>query len=150
MGGDSGGPLFDMHGRVIGIHSRIGGSARANLHVPADAYRQSWDRLAKGEAWGQRMRGPRPGGPYVGVVADPRSNRAKILGVQRGSPAEAAGIRPGDVIAKFDGKPVKDFAALAAAVRAKRPGNKVTVEIQRGDETLRLELTIGKFRGPAR
>jgi serine protease Do len=50
VGGDSGGPLFDMQGRVIGIHSRIGGLAiTENLHVPVDAYRKDWDRLARGD-----------------------------------------------------------------------------------------------------
>jgi S1-C subfamily serine protease len=54
VGGDSGGPLFDMQGRVIGIHSRIGGLAiTENMHVPVDTYRQTWDKLAKGESWGR-------------------------------------------------------------------------------------------------
>lgn len=53
VGGDSGGPLFDMQGRVIGIHSRIGGFAiTENMHVPIDTYVQTWDKLAKGESWG--------------------------------------------------------------------------------------------------
>jgi S1-C subfamily serine protease len=53
VGGDSGGPLFDMQGRVIGIHSRIGGKEiTENVHVPVDTFRQTWDRLAKGESWG--------------------------------------------------------------------------------------------------
>jgi len=52
VGGDSGGPLFDMQGRVIGIHSRIGGSAMTeNIHVPIDTYRQHFARLEKGDAW---------------------------------------------------------------------------------------------------
>jgi serine protease Do len=52
VGGDSGGPLFDMAGNVVGIHSRIGGVITENVHVPVDTYRESWDRLAKGESWG--------------------------------------------------------------------------------------------------
>ncbi|MFC1806519.1 S1C family serine protease [Planctomycetota bacterium] len=150
VGGDSGGPLFDMHGRIVGIHSRIGGTLSSNVHVPADTYRETWDRLAKGEAWGARMMGPRRGGPYIGVVADPHSDKPKIMSVQPKSPAAAAGIKQGDIITKFDGKPLKDFAALATAVRKKKPGNKVKIEIQRGDETLTLDLTIGKYPGPQR
>ena len=45
IGGDSGGPLFDMNGRVIGIHSRIGPQLVHNVHVPIDAFHDSWDRL---------------------------------------------------------------------------------------------------------
>src|SRR5690606_1520398 len=52
VGGDSGGPLFDMQGRVIAIHSRIGGPLTANIHVPVNVYKENWDRLAAGEAWG--------------------------------------------------------------------------------------------------
>src|SRR5438876_11640505 len=49
VGGDSGGPLFDMQGRVIGIHSRIGQTLAQNMHVPVDTYRETWDRLVKGD-----------------------------------------------------------------------------------------------------
>ncbi|MBX3748429.1 MAG: trypsin-like peptidase domain-containing protein [Verrucomicrobiae bacterium] len=52
-GGDSGGPLFDMHGRVVGIHSRISNSTAENYHVPIDAYLEDWVRLIRGENWGQ-------------------------------------------------------------------------------------------------
>lgn len=53
VGGDSGGPLFDMQGRVVGIHSRIGGAAiTENVHVPVNTFRDTWDKLAAGESWG--------------------------------------------------------------------------------------------------
>lgn len=51
VAGDSGGPLFDLKGRIIGINSRIGGSTDMNYHVPVDIYRDTWDRLANGEHW---------------------------------------------------------------------------------------------------
>jgi len=65
VGGDSGGPLFDMNGKVIGIHSRIGVGIADNVHVPVDTYRETWGKLAKGEVWGGRFelpfsRGGRP------------------------------------------------------------------------------------------
>jgi serine protease Do len=49
--GDQGGPLFDMDGKVVGIHSRKGQGIAQNYHVPIDAYVQSWNRLVKGEVW---------------------------------------------------------------------------------------------------
>ena len=56
VGGDSGGPLFDMQGRVIGIHSRIGGFAiTENMHVPVDTFRETWDKLVKGDSWGSQL-----------------------------------------------------------------------------------------------
>ena len=55
VGGDSGGPLFDMEGHVIGVHSRIGGKVTKNLHVPIDTYEDNWDRLARGDTWGSLL-----------------------------------------------------------------------------------------------
>jgi hypothetical protein len=54
VGGDSGGPLFDLEDHVIGIHSRIGGGAiTENVHVPVDTFKATWDRLARGDNWGR-------------------------------------------------------------------------------------------------
>jgi S1-C subfamily serine protease len=55
IGGDSGGPLFDLDGRLIGIHSNIGSSLSENHHVPIAVYRQDWDRLLAGERWGRLL-----------------------------------------------------------------------------------------------
>lgn len=51
VGGDSGGPLFDLEGRVIGINSRIGPRMEMNFHVPVDVFTTNWERLAKGDQW---------------------------------------------------------------------------------------------------
>ena len=57
VAGDSGGPLFDLQGRVIGINSRIGDAATMNFHVPIDVFTTHWDRLAAGEVWDHVVRG---------------------------------------------------------------------------------------------
>jgi serine protease Do len=57
VAGDSGGPLFDLEGKVIGINSRIATLTTMNFHVPVDVYRESWDRLVKGEAWDEGIPG---------------------------------------------------------------------------------------------
>ncbi|MEP3477778.1 MAG: S1C family serine protease [Fuerstiella sp.] len=54
MGGDSGGPLFDLQGNVIALSSRVGGSILSNVHVPVNMYKKEWDRLAAGEDWNDR------------------------------------------------------------------------------------------------
>jgi serine protease Do len=140
VGGDSGGPLFDMHGRVIGIHSRIGGSITANVHVPVDTYRDTWDRLAKGEAFG----GPTTSDAYLGIQADPDAKNCLVSSVQAGSPAEKAGMKPMDIIVKFDGQKVEAFDDLGALIRKKKPGDEVAVEIRRGDETVTLKVVLGR------
>jgi serine protease Do len=142
IGGDSGGPLFDMQGRVIGVNSRIGRSLDANLHVPVAAYQNHWDRLARGDSWGHF-----PGtGPYLGVEGTGDPNVAKIAAVRAGTPAAAAGIKVGDVILEFDGKPITDFPSLQEKVLDADPGDRVQVRIRRGDVERELELTLGRRR----
>jgi serine protease Do len=142
VGGDSGGPLLDMHGDVIGIHSRIGGELTANMHVPVNLYRDSWDRLASSEMWGEVPRGS----PYIGVQGDPDAKNAKIAFVEPGQPGDRAGIQAGDVIIKFGDEAVEDFSALAALVSDHEPGDHVKVEVKRGEEVLELEIVIGRRR----
>jgi serine protease Do len=147
VGGDSGGPLFDMEGRVIGIHSRIGGSLKSNIHVPIGTYKLTWDRLVAAEEWGGRLGGGggEEGGPFIGVVGDPDGEKgAKIVEVQSDSPAATAGILVDDVIIEFDGHPIADFDSLSSLVRTKKPGAMVKLKVSRGDATLDLELVVGK------
>jgi serine protease Do len=95
VGGDSGGPLFDMNGKVIGIHSRIGPSITYNIHVPVDCYREDWDKFVAGEVFPNNER------PYLGVQGDPDGKECKILKVYPDSPAEKAGIKEGDIVLLF-------------------------------------------------
>src|SRR5207237_141509 len=114
VGGDSGGPLFDMNGKVIGIHSRISGAITANIHVPVDTYRETWDQLAAGEAIG----GPgAKNNPYLGVQGDPDLKDCKILVVSPGSPAEKAGLKVNDVVRSFAGTKINDFEDLVNQVQ---------------------------------
>jgi serine protease Do len=130
VGGDSGGPLFDMQGRVIGINSRIAGAITSNLHVPVDTYREGWDRLVKADVWGHL-----PGQePVLGVRGVEDSTVAKIATVGQDSPAEEAGIKKGDVVTKFGDAEIGDFASLKKAVLDHDPGDKVAVKVKRGEE----------------
>ncbi len=147
VGGDSGGPLFDMEGRVIGIHSRIGGSLTSNIHVPIDTYHETWDRLVASEMWGNDyglFNFARPGGAYLGVEADPASRPVRVLAVAPDSPAERAGVRPDDLILKIDQHRIAAFEDLGWVMRNRRPGSEVTLQVQRGDETRLLTIVLGQ------
>jgi len=149
VGGDSGGPLFDTQGKIIGINSRIGASARSNLHAPIDAFTRGWDRMVKSETWGgnQQSSGPTRGGPWLGVTSDPDSDNAKIGRVSENSPAAKAGIKAGDIITRFDGKDIDSFQDLARLVKQKKPGDEVEVAVLRADQTLKLKLKLEKYEG---
>jgi serine protease Do len=144
VGGDSGGPLFDLDGRVIGIHSRIGGSLNDNMHVPIDTFRQTWDRLAKGDGWGANFAIGRPGAPYLGFQVDPEAADARVGQIFPRSPAEAAGLKKGDVITRFGGEPIANSGELLIRLARKKPGDEVPIEIKREDKTMTLKVTIGK------
>jgi serine protease Do len=140
VGGDSGGPLFDMEGRVIGINSRISESIKSNLHVPVSAYKESWDRLVHGEVWGHL-----PGRePYLGVRGDENAKDARIGSVVPDSPAEQAGLKKGDVILKFGDKDIADFQSLKDAVAEPRPRRQqqIAIKVRRGEETIELKVKL--------
>lgn len=143
VGGDSGGPLFDLDSRVIGINSRIGNELYSNIHVPTARYRETWQRLAKGESWGGR----RPNGPFIGVIADRTAATATIGDVVEGSPADEAGLKAGDVVLSFGGVPTPTFEALIEAVSKKDPGDRAKIEIRRDRETLELDIVVGRYGG---
>jgi serine protease Do len=139
VGGDSGGPLFDMNGKVVGIHSRIGAMLSANIHVPVDTYRSTWDRLVKGDVWGNG---------FVGFSADRKAKGCKVSEVAEGSPAAKAGLAVGDVVVSFDGKKIGSFQDLGNTLREANVGAPVIVEVDRGEESIvKLTLTIGKREG---
>jgi serine protease Do len=131
VGGDSGGPLFDMEGRVIGIHSRIGPSIAANIHVPVNTYRDTWNRLIYG-----------PG--YIGVSFALGKNDLVVDEVSKDSPAEKAGLMKGDVVSAIDGKKMSKRGDLASYMEGKKVGDEVTLEILRDDESMTFQLKLGK------
>ena len=140
VGGDSGGPLFDMDGKVIGINSRIAGPLTANMHVPVNTFKDTWDRLNKGDAWGHF-----PGHePYIGVRGEQGATGAKIASIVPDSPAAKAGLEPGDIVLKLDGADLSDFASLSAAIRERQPGDRIKLIVKRGEETKELRVKLGK------
>lgn len=163
-GGDSGGPLFNLDGKLIGIHSSIGWRVEENRHVPMAAFERDWDRLMKGESWGrlgQVEREPRrrpnreraepelaetpaPDQATLGVsVYGSQEPPGALVGsVLPKSPAQAAGLEAGDVITKINGKEVTSPVDLAQTVRSYKPGEEVTLTVDRRGRTLELKTKL--------
>jgi serine protease Do len=139
VGGDSGGPLFDMYGRVIGIHSRIGTPITANIHVPVATYRDTWERLARSDYWGDES-----DAPYIGIKVEDSSKVCRVVEVDAGSPAERAGLRSNDVIVAFAGKAIASIAELGTMLDGRRPDQEVDVLVRRGEATMTVTLRLGR------
>lgn len=141
VGGDSGGPLFDMTGKVIGIHSRIGPTILSNTHVPVDTYRDTWDRLVKNE---EITPGSAVIPVYFGVGFDESAKECKLSRVSEGSPADKGGLKADDIIVKFDGKEVKTHKDIVDILAKKKPNDDVEVVVKRGSETKTLAVKLDK------
>ncbi|MBI4807778.1 MAG: DegQ family serine endoprotease [Nitrosomonadales bacterium] len=151
--GNSGGPLFNMKGEVVGINSQIysrsGGYMGLSFSIPIDV---AMDVVNQLRTTGKVTRG------RIGVsiqevtreLADsfglPKIAGALISAVEKGGPADKAGVRPSDVILKFDGKAVNSSADLPRIVAATKPGNKVGVQLWRKGSTLDVSLVVAEIR----
>ena len=131
--GDSGGPLFDMDGNVIGINSRINGDLAQNMHVPIDAFRRDWEKLLAREVIQdpRAQRGPRLG---FGVTMDFAGRQPRVTEVAAGSSAAEAGIEAGDVIVRIADREVTDSRSYMRAMARRREGQELTIQVQRGDD----------------
>jgi serine protease Do len=147
VGGDSGGPLFDLDGNVVGIHSRIGLTLEHNIHIPTEQFKKQWDEMAAGKLFGRIAKAGTKSSdpPVVGVVfPEDEEDDAYLVEVEETGPAGKAGLRPGDTITKFNGESVKTVKKFRDLVKDKKPGEIVKFTVRRGTETLTLSVTLGK------
>ena len=147
VGGDSGGPLLNLRGELVGIHSRIGRRITSNFHVPVGTYRQTWDRLVAGESWGGQLDADEPVRyrPLLGLAVQNGDGNCRVTQVFVGGPAKVAGVNVGDLIVQFDGQPVTSSDALAELLWKQKPGNKVKLEVEREGKTQSIEIQLGQI-----
>ena len=162
VGGDSGGPLFDAEGRVIGIHSNIGVSLMENRHVPIGVYHQQWKSLKEGKKSGERFNNapknvPSPDQPVLGVQLADSDDGVRVTEVVPKSPAERAGLEPDDVIKKINGKLMKSTDELIALVKKMKAGDEVQLNYYRDGNpwSVKVKLTTykelsGERKAPAK
>ena len=152
IGGDSGGPLFDLNGRVVGIHSSIHGSIEMNRHVAIDTLRFDWEKLFKDQEWGQpSFSSSNASRPITGALFDRESRDGVVVKqVFEDLPASKAGLKSGDVVKKFDGEAVSNFHAMQRLLGRRKPGDVVPMAVQRGSELVDLNLELGRRFLPRR
>ncbi len=153
--GNSGGALVDSNGNLLGINSAIfsrsGGSLGIGFAIPAATAKQIMDALAKS---GQVVRG------YIGVEPQDvtpelaeafklsRKDGAIVRGLQRGGPADKAGIKVSDILIAVDGTPVKDTTTMMNLVAQLMPGSKARLTVLRNNKEMEIEVAVGKRPRP--
>jgi putative serine protease PepD len=135
--GNSGGPLLNMQGRVIGttaqIESDSGGNDGVGFAVPSNTVKQIAERLI---ATGKVEHA------YLGVQLTSAPNGARVTQVVPGKAAQQGGVKAGDVITSFGGKKVTGIDSLRFAVDAKHPGESVTLTVQRNGQSKVITVTL--------
>ena len=151
--GNSGGPLFNMKGEVVGvnsqIYSRTGGFMGLSFAIPIDV---ALDVQSQLRDKGRVSRG------RIGVVIQEvtrdlavsfgleRARGALVNSVEKGSPADKAGVEATDIILRFDGKEVESSSDLPRLVGATRPGTRSSMEVWRKGATRTLNVTVGELQ----
>jgi serine protease Do len=151
--GNSGGPLFNLKGEVIGVNSQIfsrsGGFQGLAFAVPIDVAMQVKDEIQHdGKVSHGRL------GIAIQEVNQALAQNfglkspsgALVASVEKGSPAEKAGLEPGDVILKLDGKEISRSSDLPPMVSSLKPGSKVTLEVWRNGATKELTANVGAIK----
>ncbi len=150
--GNSGGPLLDLAGNVVGINSQIysrsGGYMGLSFAIPSNVAMNVVDQL---KATGRVERG------WLGVALQEvtpglaqsfnleKPHGALVSSVNRDGPAAQGGIKPGDIIVAWDGHPIADSGDLPPLVGSSRSGKRVWVSVIRDGKQRQLEVTVGKF-----
>ena len=136
--GNSGGPLLDLHGKVIGVTSQIesdsGGSDGVGFAIPSNTVRTVVAQLI---ATGKAQHA------LLGVNVKTASGGVGIAQVQQGSGADSAGLKVGDVITAVGGTPVSTAQRLRAVIASHAPGDKLSLSVLRNGKTSTVTVTLG-------
>ena len=153
IAGDSGGPLFDLEGKLIGIHSNIGQSLSQNNHVPISAFQLNWERLKSGERFGDDEKDAllsNPDRPMIGAMLtdpSPEGKGAYVTQLLDKSPAKRAGLTEGDRIVQIGEVKIRNSGEFISEVRRQKPGETIrVVAVNPSGQKRTLQIKVASAR----
>jgi len=165
IGGDSGGPLFNLDGELIAIHSSIGDVISENRHVSIATFRNDWSRMIAGNRWGSLPELGEPDDPApeenrrgapksldqagsaskLGISAKDSPAGPVITEVQAGTPAQRVGLKAGDLVLSVNGTAVKSSAEMIQSINRLASGSSMRIEIKRNSTVLQLVVILDRL-----
>lgn len=152
-GGDSGGPLFDLDGKVVGIHSFVSNGLFENYHVPMEVFQKDWDKMYFGDRWGDlSAMDTAPDNPAeiiekpaLGIRFAPTDDQSPVIDkVYDETPAAIAGLKPGDRIHQINDQKINAFPQVQEIIEKSKAGDEILLTIQRDDSETQIKVTLGK------
>lgn len=141
IGGDSGGPLFNLKGEVIGIHSRVSEDIDENFHAPVEALVRDWDLLAAGEIIPKRSG---DGGGFLGVRTSEAEGGIVVEDIIEGTAAADSLLQVGDLITHINDYAIASHWELALTIRSLSPGEEITIRYLRNEKDQTVHVSLGQ------
>ena len=149
--GNSGGPLFDMHGNVIGINNAIysptGGSVGIGFAIPSETAQPIVDKLMRGQTIVRGYLGVRIqpiNDDFAAALGIPHNRGEFVQSVEAGGPADKAGLKVGDVVLSVNGKEVTADQTLSFLVANLQPGTRVPITVLRDNKQMTITATVSR------
>lgn len=146
IAGDSGGPLFNLMGELVGIHSHIDPrEKKINNHAGISGFLRSWKKMKEAKQWGKLGANyQNPEHPALGIIFEEDESGVKVTGFPPDSPALQAGLQVGDLIRFVAGQPILNFSTLGESLIDFEPSDQVEVVLKRDEKEVVIKIKLAR------
>lgn len=146
IGGDSGGPLFDIEGRLIGIHSRVGASKEESMHVPLKEFLSRWDEMKNNDFIGEGPFAQKPvkGEGFLGLGSTDSAEGVRVTKILENGTAAKIGLQVDDILLAINDTEIKTKEEVAGVLSELFVGSQITMKWLRGEKKMEGEGRLDK------